>query len=90
MHSKHKGRKKGLFHSQIKIKIAGDKENLGMTKVMHFFSISVESNKQKRNKNKAKSMRTWKKYGEDHRPEESQDNHSHAANQEQAHHPKFL
>ena len=35
-------------------------------------------------------MRTWKKYGEDHRPEESQDNHSHAANQEQAHHPKFL
>ena len=44
MHSKHKGRKKGLFHSWIKIRIAGDKENLGMTKVTHFFSISVESN----------------------------------------------
>ena len=34
-------------------------------------------------------MRTWKKYGEDHRPEESQDNHSHAADLGQAHHPKF-
>ena len=43
----------------------------------------------KRNKGGAKSMRTWKKFGEDHRPEESQDSHSHAADLGQAHHPKF-